>query len=63
MTLDTLPSAEEIADRIGVLDHGKVQFLGTMPELRTRLSSDESSLEHLYLTLTDGEQDAATQEL
>ena len=59
----TLAVAEEIADRIGVIDHGQLQFVGTKSELRSSLSTEDSSLEHLYLTLTEnsanGKQDSA----
>lgn len=52
MSTHTLSIAEEIADRIGVIDHGRLLFLGTVNELRTHLSLGDESLEHLYLTLT-----------
>jgi ABC-2 type transport system ATP-binding protein len=52
MSTHTLAIAEEIADRIGVVANGKLLFLGTVAQLRTQLSSDES-LEQLFLTLTE----------
>lgn len=52
MSTHTLSIAEEIADRIGVIDHGKLLFLGTVDQLRAHLSLGDESLEHLYLTLT-----------
>ena len=52
MSTHTLAIAEEIADRIGVITQGKLQFLGTVDELRTQLACDDS-LEQLFLTLTD----------
>jgi len=54
MSTHTLAIAEEIADRIGVMSQGKIQFLGTVAQLREQLSSDES-LEQLFLTLTEEE--------
>jgi ABC-2 type transport system ATP-binding protein len=53
MSTHTLSIAEEIADRIGVIDHGRLLFLGTVNELRVHLSLGDESLEQLYLTLTD----------
>lgn len=52
MSTHTLAIAEEIADRIGVVANGKLLFLGTVDQLRTQLSSDES-LEQLFLALTE----------
>ena len=49
----TLAVAEEIADRIGVIDHGRLQFVGTKAELRAKLADHEASLERLYLKLTE----------
>ena len=53
MSTHTLAVAEEIADRIGVMAGGRLHFLGTVPELREALSSPDSSLESLFLQLTD----------
>ncbi len=52
MSTHTLAVAEEIADRIGVITNGHLLFLGTVAELRTKMSSDES-LEQLFLALTE----------
>ena len=55
MSTHTLAVAEEIADRIGVIDRGRLRFLGTQNELQQELAPDESSLEELFLRLTTGE--------
>ncbi len=52
MSTHTLAVAEEIANRIGVLEHGQLRFLGTLDELRTRVQTQHTSLENLYLELT-----------
>jgi ABC-2 type transport system ATP-binding protein len=56
MSTHTLSVAEEIADRIGILDHGRLQFLGTVAELQRELSSLQTSLESLFLQLTEGDE-------
>jgi ABC-2 type transport system ATP-binding protein len=61
MSTHTLAVAEEISDRIGVITNGHLLFLGTVADLRTRMSSDES-LEQLFLALTEeGMSDGAVQ--
>ena len=54
MSTHTLAVAEEIADRIGIMDTGRLHFLGTLPELLRKSSLEHRSLESLYLELTDG---------
>jgi ABC-2 type transport system ATP-binding protein len=53
MSTHTLSVAEEIADRIGIIDRGRLCFLGTLEELRGAMSRDHSSLEQLFLELTN----------
>jgi ABC-2 type transport system ATP-binding protein len=52
MSTHTLAVAEEIADRIGILNDGRLHFLGTLAELRRQRSSPDSSLEPLFLEVT-----------
>jgi ABC-2 type transport system ATP-binding protein len=52
MSTHTLAMAEEVADRIGVVSRGRLLFLGTVDELRRKLSRDET-LEQLFLALTE----------
>jgi len=52
MSTHILAVAEEIADRIGILDHGRLQFLGSVARLREELASPQTSLEALFLQLT-----------
>jgi ABC-2 type transport system ATP-binding protein len=54
MSTHTLGMAEEIADRIGILNHGRLDFLGTVAELGHELSAPHQVLEHLFLELTNG---------
>jgi ABC-2 type transport system ATP-binding protein len=46
--------AEEVADRIGIIDQGSLQFLGTLEELSRKTADADKSLEHLFLELTGG---------
>lgn len=52
MTTHILAIAEEIADRIGIIDHGRLAACGTLPELRATFR-DGHGLEDLFLRLTE----------
>ncbi len=52
MSTHTLGLAEEIADRIGIVDHGELRCVGTLDELRQSLASEGSSLEQMFLEVT-----------
>ncbi len=52
MCTHTLDIAEAVADRIGIIHHGKLIAIGTLSELRTRAHS-EHSLEEIFLQLTE----------
>ena len=54
MSTHTLAIAEEIADRIGIVESGELRFLGTVAELQHELALPHTSLEHLFLELTEG---------
>ena len=55
LSTHTLSVAEEIADRIGIIYQGRLQFLGTLRELRAFVQQEESNLEELFLSLTASE--------
>ncbi len=59
MSTHLLAIAEEIADRVGIVDKGQLQFLGTIDELREELATRERSLEQLYLSFTSGKMAAS----
>lgn len=48
----TLPLAEEIADRIGVIKSGQLQFVGTLNDMRQASQREGQSLEQMFLALT-----------
>ena len=50
-----LSVAEELADRIGIIHHGKLIALGTVAELRQQ-SGEGGALEKVFLTLIDAEE-------
>jgi ABC-2 type transport system ATP-binding protein len=54
MCTHTLQAAEEIADRVGIMNHGRLLFNGTVAQLRERFPGEQQSLETMYLALTDG---------
>lgn len=55
LTTHTLSVAEEIADRIALINHGRLIALGTMDELRASTRQAGASLEELFLHLTENE--------
>ncbi len=44
--------AEELADRLGIITHGRLQFLGNTAALQTQLAR-QANLEDLFLELTE----------
>jgi ABC-2 type transport system ATP-binding protein len=61
VTTHILEVAERLADRIGIIDQGRLLAEGTLAELRSRAGSNELTLEELFLDLTarSGGDDAA----
>ena len=52
LSTHTLDIAEELADRIGIIDRGQLLGCGTLQELRTQAAMD-GSLEDLFLKITE----------
>jgi ABC-2 type transport system ATP-binding protein len=55
MSTHSLPLAEEISDRVGVIDNGVLIETGKVPELKKRMGESYSSLEEAYFKLTEEE--------
>lgn len=53
MSTHTLAAAEEISDRIGVMNRGDLLFHGPVEELKQRHPGHNATLESLYLHLLD----------
>jgi ABC-2 type transport system ATP-binding protein len=52
MTTHVLEIAQEMCDRVGILNEGRLIAVGTVDELRADLQMPEGSLEDLFLELT-----------
>jgi ABC-2 type transport system ATP-binding protein len=52
LSTHTLDIAQELADRIGIIDHGRLLGCGTMRDLQKQASSD-GNLEELFLKITE----------
>ncbi len=48
-----LEVAEKFCDRVGIISHGKLVACGTMDELRRVSEQEDSSLERIFLQLTE----------
>jgi len=59
MSTHTLDVAETVADRIGIIQQGRLVALGTLAELRTRAASAGERLEDIFLHITEGDAAAA----
>ena len=58
LSTHTLDIAQELADRIGIIDHGRLLACGTMADLRTKAARD-GTLEDLFLKITEEATDEA----
>ena len=52
LTTHILEVAERLADRIGILDHGRLVAEGTLAELKSSAGRGSSSLEDVFLAVT-----------
>jgi ABC-2 type transport system ATP-binding protein len=59
LSTHTLDIAEELADRIGIIDRGRLLGCGTLEDLRTQAAMD-GSLEDLFLKITEEPESPAT---
>jgi ABC-2 type transport system ATP-binding protein len=60
MSTHTLDVAENIADRIAIIHHGRIVACGTLAELKAR-ARKEHRLEDIFLELTESEAQAPEQ--
>jgi ABC-2 type transport system ATP-binding protein len=59
LTTHILEVAERMADRIGIIQNGRLVAEGTLDELRARTGEGRATLEDLFLELTSEGEDAA----
>lgn len=52
ITTHSLDVAEQLADRIGILNNGKLIAEGTISDLRSMVKAQDRKLEEIFLTLT-----------
>ena len=56
----TTELAEQVCDRVAIVDQGRVLAEGTLEELRTRVAAGSATLEQIFLRLTDEEEGIRT---
>ena len=56
MSTHTLEVAEEVCDRIAIIQKGKIIAVGNMKELREMAGSEGTKLESVFFKLTGGEE-------
>ncbi len=56
MSTHTMEVAEQMCDRIGIIQNGRLIAVGTMPELRELSGVEGKHLESIFLKLTGGEE-------
>jgi ABC-2 type transport system ATP-binding protein len=59
LTTHILEVAERMADRIGIIQHGRLRAEGTLEELRAKAGEGRATLEDVFLELTAQTVDAA----
>jgi ABC-2 type transport system ATP-binding protein len=55
LTTQYLEEADRLADRIALIDHGRVAAEGTARELKASVAVPEATLDDVFLTLTGGD--------
>jgi ABC-2 type transport system ATP-binding protein len=59
LTTHIMEIAERLCERIGIIHRGKLVAVGTLAELREQAQSPGSTLEDVFLSLTEEEQEGA----
>jgi ABC-2 type transport system ATP-binding protein len=54
LSTHSLDLAQELADRIGIIDHGRLISCGTLETLRRQAAREGGSLEEVFLHITEG---------
>jgi len=60
LTTHIMEIAERLCDRIGIINEGKLIAVGTLAELREQAKSPGSTLEDVFLSLTEKEEENAS---
>lgn len=63
MSTHSLEVAEELCERLSIIQHGRIVATGTLDEIRKRANDPSGNLEHVFLRLTGAEDLSAADRL
>ncbi|MEO1269761.1 MAG: ABC transporter ATP-binding protein, partial [Myxococcota bacterium] len=63
LSTHSLEVAEELCERIAIIQHGDIVTLSTLDQLRAELGREGSRLEEIFLQLTSDEDDVSREQM